>query len=368
MKCVKCQNDAKKKERENGRCPKCNQRFAFDPQNGDPMTDGVFAAAIDRVSSGDRVRFQADHVYYDVRRRYRKTLTGTLVRGVVLAAFFSLFAIFAALSGQSTSSAFMLIVIWTWFVVWLVTAPTLRERRRLPRDNFDALLRRYLDAHGRPKTLIEPKQWHAPAKLSPIAGAEEMLAYSFDRAVICDRADTVDLLIANQFHFENNCAVLGIEGYPPHAFETVRAMLKNNPRLVVLALHDATVEGCTLAYRLRNDRAWFRDGPKVIDLGLRPRHRKQFAHQEDKLEQRREVPGALGISADEARWLAHSTLALAVVTPEQVIKRVFQAITVAEDDKSDGAGGAGSGGEGGCSSADIGDDADMSDGGGDSFG
>ena len=44
--------------------------------------------------------------------------------------------------------------------------------------------------------------------------------YSFDRAVICDRARTADLLIANNFHFENNCAVLSVDGYPPHAFET----------------------------------------------------------------------------------------------------------------------------------------------------
>ena len=34
------------------------------------------------------------------------------------------------------------------------------------------------------------------------------------------------MLLANNFHFENNCAILSIEGYPPNVFETVRAMLK----------------------------------------------------------------------------------------------------------------------------------------------
>jgi hypothetical protein len=30
--------------------------------------------------------------------------------------------------------------------------------------------------------------------------------YSLDTEVICNRAQTVDLRLANDFHFENNCA------------------------------------------------------------------------------------------------------------------------------------------------------------------
>jgi hypothetical protein len=253
--------------------------------------------------------------------------------------------------------------------LWYSLSRKVAERQRFPRDKFAALWRRYTDAHGTPKTFVEhkaPSHRRAPQQ----AASEEMLSYSFDRAVICDRPETVDLLLANQFHFENNCAVLGITGYPEHAFETVRAMLRNNPKLVVIALHDASVEGCKLAHRLRNDPAWFKGGAQVIDVGLRPAHRKSFAGLEDRVEPRVDVAAGLGISAAEAKWLSHSALALAVVLPEQVIKRLFRSMTLAEEQQQDSSGGGDGGGGSSSSSGDDigGDDADASDGGGDSFG
>ncbi|WP_198007661.1 hypothetical protein [Dactylococcopsis salina] len=40
----------------------------------------------------------------------------------------------------------------------------------------------------------------------------------FDRAVICDRSEIARFLIANDFNFENNCAVLSVAGYPKNIF------------------------------------------------------------------------------------------------------------------------------------------------------
>src|SRR5204863_2586986 len=122
--------------------------------------------------------------------------------------------------------------------------------------------------HDHPKGLIVRKE---PAP-RPRAAEPDIPLYSFDRAVICDRARTVDLLLANNFHFENNCAVLSVEGYPPGPFATVRTMLQRNPRLQVYALHDATFAGCVLARRLTSDPAWFQGQVRVLDVGLRPGH------------------------------------------------------------------------------------------------
>lgn len=101
--------------------------------------------------------------------------------------------------------------------------------------------------------------------------------YSFDRAVICDRARTVDILLANNYHFENNCAVLSVEGYPAGPFETVLGMLKRNPKLQVFALHDATPVGCRLAHRLATEPEWFAGQTRVIDVGLHPFTPRRFA-------------------------------------------------------------------------------------------
>ena len=94
--------------------------------------------------------------------------------------------------------------------------------------------------------------------------------YSFDRAVICDRPETVDLLLANNFHFENNCAVLAVDGYPrARVRDRARDAAASNPRLEVFALHDATRRGCELAHRLATDERWFK--------GSAPCHRRRPA-------------------------------------------------------------------------------------------
>src|SRR5204863_3046139 len=133
---------------------------------------------------------------------------------------------------------------------------------------FERLWERWCSVHGTPAGVIVRK----PQPDHPAAAEPDLADYSFDRAVICDRARTVDLLLANNFHFENNCAVLSIDGYPPGPFETVRAMLKRNPGLQVFALHDATETGCRLAHRLATETAWFAGQARVVDVGLRPAH------------------------------------------------------------------------------------------------
>ena len=134
--------------------------------------------------------------------------------------------------------------------------------------------------------------------------------------MICDRERTADILLANNFHFENNCAVLSVDGYPEAQFETVRAMLKRNPRLRVFALHDATPKGCRLAHTLATDSDWFAGQVPVTDVGLRPRQAQAFR----------------GLSASDAAWLSAQSLELAVIRPEQVLKRLYKALNRKDDD------------------------------------
>ncbi|HEY4002750.1 MAG TPA: hypothetical protein VGO93_28000 [Candidatus Xenobia bacterium] len=186
-----------------------------------------------------------------------------------------------------------------------------------------------------------------------------MAEYSFDRAVICDRARTVDTLLANNFHFENNCAVLSWDGYPEDVFDTVRSMLKRNPNLKVFALHDASYDGCMLATRLASDPAWFQGQVTVIDVGLRPRQARPF---DGLLLPAPEVPSGNvpGLDPQEQAWLRQYRLELAAIRPEQVVKRLFRALTLdgrpVPDYGVD------------IDSDSFSTDAGMSDGGGDSFG
>lgn len=390
MKCIHCQHDSKKKERPDRHCPKCKRRFAFEPTAGDIVTDMLFLRAIERVSSDGRVRFHASHAYYEVRRRLKKQARRSALKlGLIAFAVLALITTAIASTATSLPPYAVLAVLCFAFGSGLYRT-LLSPQAALPRTTFDALWSRYVAAHGEPAALIKPS---APRAAQPLP--EELLDYSFDRAVICDRPDAVDVLIANQFHFENNCAVLGVDGYPANAFATVRAMLRKNPRLLVLAIHDADPAGCRLVHRLRTDPGWFAAGARIVDVGLRPRHAKFFPGMH--LSAQAVVEVGAGISGSEARWLHRQRLELAVVPPEQLIKRLFRVMTRAEAAASSDSGGdSGSTGGGGdwtssdgnvaagaaitASSGqqghdadldggnDIGFDADASDGGADSFG
>jgi hypothetical protein len=167
--------------------------------------------------------------------------------------------------------------------------------------------------------------------------------YSFDRAVICDRARTADLLLANNFHFEHNCAVLTIDGYPPGPFAMVRAMLKRNPRLQVYTLHDATPAGGRMALKLSKDPDWFAGPLRITDVGLRPAHAKGYVALLS-TPRSATVSAGDGLTAVEAQWLSHDVLELAVFRPEYILKQVFAVMTRKKDRNDSGGDGSGGGG------------------------
>jgi hypothetical protein len=323
VKCIHCGTDSKYSERSDGRC-KCGKKFAFEPKTGDRFTDAGFKSAIDAVSLQGQIRWGVEHLYYELCRRL-------LNRG--------------------------------WWKIWSLLRGSRPRFARLELSTFDGLWQRWKTAHGMPPGLIVRKA--DPAASKPREA--DIGDYSFDRAVICDRARTVDLLIANNFHFENSCAVLSIGGYPQGPFETVRTMLKRNPKLHVFALHDASIPGCAMAHTLANDPLWFNGQAPVTDVGLRPSHAGPFRGLF--LPPDRSVGPGQGIGADELLWLNSYLLELAAIRPEQVLKRLFRAINFKEDSTS---GSGDSGGGGGThvyyDEQSFSSDAADSDGGADSFG
>lgn len=318
MKCIRCQHDSKYKDRTNRTCPQCKGKFAFEPREGDPVTDALFQKAIDKVSGEGKIRFGVEHLYYEISRRSK----GTQAHPVAII-FGAMFAILLLAAHFFTGAPFVPVGLFGVFAL-IITLVMIFSRVRGPYVRmelaaFSRLYAKWQAVHGNPKSVIQ----RAPEEELPKHLESDLGDYSFDRAVICDRAQTVDVLVANNFHFENNCAILTMDGYPKGPFAIIRRMLKRNPKLQVFALHDATVAGCQLAHRLVTDEDWFGStGLRVIDLGLRPRHAGPFRGLYGRGEGVRILPGD-GISAEEAQWLEKHTLALAAARPEQVLKRLF---------------------------------------------
>jgi hypothetical protein len=215
---------------------------------------------------------------------------------------------------------------------------------------------KWVSVHGVPKGLVVRRNVTPTSKGRALPS--DIQHYSFDRAVVTDRPETVDLLLANNFHFENNCAILTASGYPEEAFETVRAMLRHNPKLSVYVLHDLTADGCLLARQLGQS-DWFQKGTRIVDVGLRPEHARPFR---GCWKPQGTLVLTAGLSAPDREWLSRYALELSVIRPEQIIKRLFRAISnpspLAQTDD----------GYVFVDSGAFSSDASASDGGGDSFG
>lgn len=341
MKCVRCGEDSKKKDRSGRVCPKCAGRFAFEPTEGDPVTDGAFQHAIEAVSAKGTVRFHRRHVHYQLCRQ--------LAPGAASAFF-----------GSLTDTLFG----------WLSPPKPKISVAPLSPESFETLWKLWVAAHGRPKGVVEEGTRAARPRSAELEA--ELESYSFDRAVICDQPGLVDVLVANRFHFENNCAILSIDGHPADAFETVRKMLRKNPKLVVVAVHDASVPGCTLATRLATDPEWFAGQARVVDVGLRPEHAALFPRQAHAVTGVRGPPPP-GVSAKEWAWLQAGRLSAFAIRPEQLVKRLYKAIVEAESGAPASGDAGASGGDAGIGDGVVmyggfGGDATSADGGGDSFG
>jgi hypothetical protein len=359
VKCIKCLNDSKYSERSSGTCPRCNERFAFEPKTGDLFTDPAFAGAIDRVSANDGVRFTEDNLYYELARTKRKSSSRKVL---LVLGFVTLFAGGFIATVSSSLGVLLGALVGAAMLVVMGLRAKPPDTPQLPRAAFSSMLERWKRAHGAPAKLVQRVAPAAARSSQSRPLPRELASYSFDRAVICDRPETVDLLLANNFHFENNCAILSVTRYPEAVFEPVLEMLRRNPRIEVYALHDASAEGHVLARKLAMSPEWFRGIGRVTDVGLLVKHAAKMRGlwTASQGSSRAAFPD---LTAEENAWLAAYSLELAAIRPEQVVKRLFRAMTQPGVQVATGDGGfyfvGGSFG---------GSDAGTSDGGGDSFG
>jgi DNA-directed RNA polymerase subunit RPC12/RpoP len=360
MKCIYCGADSKLRDRAAGRCPRCQHRFAFEPtKDRYKVTDGQFESAVERVSGGGKVQFTGRQLWYEFNRKWMKpgawrhSYTG-LVAGVAVATPAVLGAMGAI---QDTLPAFSLAGVGAGAMAAVVLrmvgqlrAPGPPRPPRIPLDVFGwQYLGRWREVHGEVGLpgLLPVRKAALPAM--PREVSADVAAFSFDRAVVTDRWETAQVLVANRFHFEHNCAVLSVDGYPDGIADTVKEMLRRNPRLTVFALHDASVGGCMLPLTLR-DAEWFPDPAiRVVDLGLRPGTARR-ARVPALAGARPQVPPRLAeiLPAEDVAWLAQGHVAeLAARRPEQVLRAAYRGIVAAGTSDGSSSSGADGGGGGG---------------------
>jgi len=348
MKCIQCLTDSDLKTRiaNQGRCKYCHHPFAFEPTTMGAklrFTDGFFAKALADISANDTLYFTRRQLLYLLEKRLvRKARFG----GFGCVTVFLLMGGFILVVG---ATGYLLVGMAYYFLAglgfiyvfqWLDRRPLQPQKTTkgifITDAMLDIWLKRWELFNGSPARLLPPPS--APASLAPAAtaAAADVTAYSFDRVLVCENDEIAQLLIANNIHFEHNCAVLSISGYPQAIFATTMTMLRRNPDLQVIALHDCSPSGVALIYKLRTSRDWSLDSTQVIfDLGMLPRQiaaargqayiqvSARFAQKAQILPQDVRQP----LTATELQWLeAGYFVDLESFTPQKLMQIVSQGI------------------------------------------
>jgi hypothetical protein len=267
MKCIKCNKDAKKKDRDlhNNRCPSCHHPFVTEPST-DGITDMQIKKAQDEVSANSTLFFSKAQLKYQLQRQIKKKLRTHKIAVIVSV----LTALLMLILAFSKGGFFIPAVVFSGFISLAIVSEYIRRSKALSR--LDKVLSQWITINPHEKLLTTAKfqeNQRAPNYLDGV---------SFDRVLVCDRNDTVDFFLSNLFHFHYSCPVLGGNGYPQGIYEDMLVRLKQNPNLKVFLLHDYSPAGAAFVRRMKTDNKWFASIPaaNIIDLGLNVGQKKLF--------------------------------------------------------------------------------------------
>ncbi len=203
--------------------------------------------------------------------------------------------------------------------------PNVNQELLFPSSDIQDWLKRWQSINGTVFRLLPSPS----KKTGTVAINPDVTAYSFDRLVVCQSAEVAQMLIANNFHFENNCAILSIEGYPQDIFDVTMQMLRRNLDLKVYIFHDCSPQGMGLLKELKTSDRWFKNSNvAMIDIGITPNQVMQSKHlfihtstTSAEVAKRVSPSDWTGLTLDEVAWLQSGNyVELESLTPQQLIQ------------------------------------------------
>ncbi len=151
--------------------------------------------------------------------------------------------------------------------------------------------------------------------------------------------DVIACLRANGLPQCLKVALINLERDSTEAIEWLLPRLRLCPKIPILLLHDASVDGCLLSIRLPTQ--WqLSPEHRIIDLGLRPRHVRDLhlpwrveefsslpVQQMAKLERAMQAVGRPVLDRDELTWLSGGpTTSILFVPPARLVEVVVRAV------------------------------------------
>lgn len=342
MKCPKCRKDSTKKERAGGKCPACGWEFRFDPP--EPLSDFEVEHAVQAVSRGGAHRYTRAQLIAEVERVLVKRATriyegeAAAILESTSSPFVWLFALGLAVAGLVLLGIFQercgtpLIALSVLVLIFrlfrrdpALVAAEVRARIQPYDPRAAGIVDRYL---GRdvPGLLVEPPDVGPSREDSARAPHREfdLESYGFDRVIVVQGDENVDMLVKNQFHFQHNAAIVSFTGYPKHVASLVRRQLAENAAQAhVFLLHDADGEGARLASNWRTSSG--APAERVHDVGLTAQHAARLLP--------RRPLGSGGVTTAEATDGGDAPdyrVELAALRPEQMMTLLFNAMSAVD--------------------------------------
>ena len=334
MKCINCGTDNKLKDRTatKGRCIKCNHPFVFEPTSMGTakITDSMFSKTLADISASYTLYFTPKQLLYFLDSRVRKKAFQPI--GFWFLYLFLNVWVTGFVGGFTAAfipnSVLVVNLVYQAGTIWYLFNNTNSSRLNNASRKASAKTLQRLGVVilvvGISASLFVLNSFPVfsivvilgllsiflgTRQLGKVENLPQQFLFS---SIVCDSANIAQLLIANNFHFENNCAILSITGYPQSIFNTTMEMLRRNPDLKVYAIHDCSSKGVNLVHHLRTSEKWFlNSNVTIIDLGLLPRQiiasqgkmfirfSSQLKHEAKKLS----VDICQSLTADELAWL-----------------------------------------------------------------
>lgn len=306
MKCPSCQLDSKKPDRPDGACPQCKRAFRLDPLvNG--YSDYKVDALIRKLTDNQAHKYVKRQLVAVIERRLaavetsaKRLYVGYMIIAPLVTTGAMLLGLYPAIVG--------------YVVLTIIASAGYFGSKVDPKVAAATVVSQF----GATPNEVAPRELQ-PARRGA-AREFDLESYGFDRVIVVQGDDIAEMLVANQFHFQHNAAIISIDGYPQHVANIVDQQLHQNPQTVVVMLHDASI----LGYALADDWLSRRRLPhsRVIRAGLGPR-------QAAKLEPKHEPMGQQtlrGVAGDDLSWLRKQSVTLAALKPSQIMTLLFNAI------------------------------------------
>ena len=232
MKCPKCQY-RQKRGKDGMVCKSCSYKFFFDPQK-DKLTsstslhDSRFKAIINHASANGTYHFTPDQLFSSARHFGRESKVGCIIVAVVLLA--------AAVIGFAAD--IIVLLLFSLLIGFVISVTGIIHFFRGPqpkRKSWDRFVKYWEDeVEPIPQLIKSPALGNPP----PDWKESDIYDYGVSGIILCDREETVDWLVLNQFHSQTNTLILTAAGYPEYLRGVAENILENKPDLPVHLLHD----------------------------------------------------------------------------------------------------------------------------------